>query len=656
MASITTGTNIDVNTLVTQLMQLENQPLKLMQTQQKSYQTQITAYGKLQSAISALSTATTALQSTGTFAQSTATAGDTSILSASAASGTAAGIHSIEVQTLAQTQKLASGRFDSADSAVGTGTLSFTFGSTTAGVFAANPAKNSFTVTIDSSNNTLAGLRDAINKAAGGVAATIVNDGTGYRLALAPTESGKNNGLKITSVDDDGNALDAAGLSKFAFDPAGSAGAGKNLAENTIPVDAALLIDGIAVTSSSNTVSGALPGLTLNLTKTNVGAPTSLTVTQNTEAVKTALNAFVTAYNSFNTQVKSLTYYDAANKKGGDLQGDATARSMINQVRHTLTSPVSGLGGGLSGLSQVGVNLGTDGTLSLDSGKLEKALANPAFNVGALFATTGTATDSHVSFQSSLNSTPTGNYAIAITQPATRGSLTGNAAAALTVAAGVNDALSLTVNGQAVSVILSAGTYASADALAAEIQSKLNGSAALTQSGVSVNVGQSGGVLAINTSTFGASSSIAALGGSAAALFGGAPVASAGQDVAGTINGAAATGAGQTLISSDGLRLRINATGAGSLGSLSLTNGYGVQLGNLISGLLDTTGPLATRTTGLNASIKRNSAQQDSFTARMTTLEANYRRQFSALDAALSQMNTTSSFLTQQLASISSSS
>ena len=79
-----------------------------------------------------------------------------------------------------------------------------------------------------------------------------------------------------------------------------------------------------------------------------------------------------------------------------------------------------------------------------------------------------------------------------------------------------------------------------------------------------------------------------------------------------------------------------------------------MQLGNLISGLLDTTGPLATRTTGLNASIKRNTTQQDNFTARMTTLEANYRRQFSALDAALSQMNTTSSFLTQQLASISS--
>lgn len=656
MTAITTGTNIDVNTLVTQLMSVERQPLTAMQTQQTSYQAKITAYGKLQSSIAALSSATTALQSADTFTQTTATAGDPGVLSATGSSSAAPGTHSIEVTALAQTQKLASGRYASADSAIGTGTLSFSFGSTTAGVFSANPAKNSFAVTIDSSNNTLTGLRNAINKAGAGVTATIVNDGTGYRLALAPADSGKSNGLKITAADDDGNALDASGLSAFAFDPAGTAGAGKNLAENTAPADAALLIDGIAITSSSNTISSALPGLTLNLAKTNTGAPTSLTVSQNTGAIKTALQAFITAYNSFNSQVKSLTYYDASTKKGGDLQGDATARSVINQVKNTLTAPVSGLGGGLSGLSQVGISLATDGTLSLDSGKLEKALANPAFDVGALFATTGTATDSHVSFQSSLNSTPTGNYAIAITQPATRGSLTGNAGAALTISAGVNDALSLTVNGQAVSVLLTAGTYANADALAAEIGTRLNGSAALVQNGLGVTVSQSGGVLAISTTSFGATSSIGGLGGSAAGLFGGAPTGSAGQDVAGTINGAAATGSGQTLVSSDGLRVRINATSAGSLGSLTLTNGYAVQLGNLISSLTDTTGPLATRTGGLNSSIKRNAAQQDSFNARMSIIEANYRRQFSALDAALSAMHTTSSFLTQQLASLSSSS
>jgi flagellar hook-associated protein 2 len=127
--------------------------------------------------------------------------------------------------------------------------------------------------------------------------------------------------------------------------------------------------------------------------------------------------------------------------------------------------------------------------------------------------------------------------------------------------------------------------------------------------------------------------------------------------VVGTVNGLAATGSGQSLTSTDGVRLRISATSAGSLGTVTVSNGYAAQLSNLIDTLTNAdTGAIASRTTGLNSSIKRIDDQITSFEERMTTLEANYRRQFSSLDAALSQMNTTSSFLTKQLASLSSSS
>lgn len=656
MAAITTGTNIDVNTLVTQLMQVERTPLSAMQTQQKSFQTKITAYGALQSSLSNLGSAVSTLANSNTFLKNSATASDTAVLSATAGTTAAAGVHSIEVQKLAQTQQLASARYTTADAPVGTGTLTFSFGSTTGGVFNQNPAKNSFTVTIDSSNNTLSGLRDAINKSDSGVRATIINDGSGFRLALKPTDSGTVNSLKITANDDDGNSLDAAGLSQLAFDPLATAGAGKNLTENVAAQDALLVIDGITVTKASNTISDAVPGLTLNLTKTNTGSPTTLTVASDTASVKTALTSFITAYNSFASKVKDLTYYDAANKKAGDLQGDATARSVIGQVKSTLNSTIPGLSGGLSMLSQVGISLQADGTLAMDSSKFEKAMANPQFDVGSLFAAKGTATDSRVSFQDSLPTTKPGAYAVDITQPATRGTLTGSAAAALTITAGVNDTLSLNVNGQTANVTLGAGTYASADALAAEIQSKLNGSSAFVQGGNSVTVSQNGGVLAIVSSMYGINSSVGALSGNASSLFGGAPTSSAGTDVAGTINGVTATGSGQSLTSTDGLRLRITAASAGSMGTVNLTNGYATQLSSLISSLTAAdTGAIASRTTGLTSSIKRLTTQQESFENRMTLVEANYRRQFSALDAALTQMNSTSSFLTQQLAALTSS-
>jgi len=216
--------------------------------------------------------------------------------------------------------------------------------------------------------------------------------------------------------------------------------------------------------------------------------------------------------------------------------------------------------------------------------------------------------------------------------------------------------LSLTVDGQATTVTLAPGTYATADALAAQIQSAVNSSSVISTAGVGITVSQSGGVLSLNSNTYGANSSVGGLGGNAAALFGGAPTTTTGQNVAGTVNGVAATGNGQTLIdSTTGLRMQVTATTAGSYGSLNLTLGYGSTLGNLISTITDpTTGSIAARNNGLNSSIQALTLEEANFNERMTKTEAAYRAQFSQLDAALSAMKSTSSFLTQQLASITS--
>ena len=652
MVSAVSGTNIDVNTLVSQLMQAERAPLAAIQKAQNGFQAKISAYGKMQSALSSLGDAARKLDLPATFRASSARVSDATVLGASASAGATAGSYSIEVQALALSQKLSSAAFAAADSVIGTGTLKIQPGTYASGpnTFTANPDKATLDITIDASNNTLAGVRDAINNAAGDVRASIINDGTGFRLALTSIQGGTASSLKITSVDGDGTDTNGSGLSQLAYNPSAAIGSGKNLTQNQAAQDALLYIDGVRVLKSSNTVSDAIDGLTLNLTKINTGSTVSVTVAADADAMKSALDGFVKAYNAFNTTSRQLTFYDAGNRTAGALQGDATARAMQASVRGILSSVAGGLSGGLTRLSQIGLALQSDGALAFDSAKFQKAVDSNSADLAALFTTTGKASDTRVRFITASASVAVGSYAVNVTQAASQGRLAGDGAAGLSISAGINDSLNLNVDGQAASLTLGAGTYASADALAAEIQSRINGDSGLAALGIRTTVSQSGGVLSVTSAAFGAASAVTTPTGSGAAnLFGIAPSASAGTDVAGTINGVAASGGGQGLTSIEGLRLKVAAQASGALGSVAVSRGYGALLSAAVATLTDSGGPLNTRTEGLNASIKRNNAQQVSFNARMATLEANYRRQFSALDTMLGSMGTTSSFLTQQL-------
>lgn len=658
MVTATSGTSIDVNALVSQLMAAERAPLAAIQQAATAYQAKISAYGQLRSGVAGLGDALTALDNGSVFRAATASVSDPTVATASAASGTAPGTYNVEVQTLAQAQKLASAAFGATDTAIGSGTLSIQLGTWNAGTstFTANAAKPAFSITIDAANNSLAGVRDAINAANGGVRASIVNDGTGFRLALSSVDGGTVNSLRIGVVDSDGTNTDTSGLSQFAYDPAATAGAGKNLTQNVAAQDAVMVIDGVRVVKSSNIVTDAIDGVTLNLAKTNPGGSVAVTVAPDAAAMKTALEAFVKAYNGLNSTVRNLTFYDASSKRGGALQGDAATRAVTSQLRSLLTGSIAGLSGDLTRLPQLGLALQADGALALDGAKFQAAVTTNPGALSRLFSRAGQATDNRVIYQGATATTATGTFAVAISQPATRGSLAGSSAAGLTITAGANDTLSLNINGVAASVTLAAGTYASAAELAAELQSRINGNAALKAGGIQATVSESGGVLSVVSNDFGSGSSVTGPGGNAAAgLFGGTPAATAGQNVAGTINGVAATGQGQSLLSADGLRLRVTATSAGALGNLTFTRGYGSLLKDAVNKLIDTTGPIAARTDGLAASVKRNTKQQDDFNTRMATLEVAYRRQFSALDSMLTSMSQTSSYLSQQLAALARS-
>ncbi len=656
------GSGLDVTGIVGQLMAAERQPLNALTRQELAYTQKLSAFGQVRSVLAGFQSALNDLSSGSKFQALSATSSDTQVLSASASGKAIPASYQIEVTQLAQQQKLASTGYATTDDVIGSGTLTIQFGTYDSGLntFTANANKATKSISIDPANNTLAGVRDTINAANAGVTATIVNDGstTGNKLVLTSTDSGAANSLKISVTDDDGNHFNSSGLSALAYDPTAVAGSGKNLNQVAAAQDAQLKIDGITVNQSTNTVNNAIDGVTLNLARTNVGAKLTLTVSRDTKAITDAVQTFVNSYNGASGTLKKLTAFNGVGAQNGVLLGDGTARAIQVQMRSLLNTSVDS-GGALTTLSQIGVSFTSDGMLALDSAKLNTAIDTNFDGIAALFSKAGKTTDNLVSYSASTSKTVPGTYAVNVSQLGTRGTTQGSQAATLTVTAGVNDQLDLTIDGTAISVTLAAATYASASALAAEIQSKINGE---TGTAGSVQVTQSGGVLSIASTRYGSASQAMVTGGNGmASLLGASPATTAGVDVAGTINGATASGNGQMLTgaagnASEGLALLIAGGALGTRGNVTFSQGYAFQLGQYLDNMLGDDGLLKSRTDGLDSSVKRLDQRQAQLEARLTQIEKRYRAQFTALDAMLSSMNNTSTFLTQQLASLPGSS
>ena len=669
------GSGLDVNGIVSQLMQLERQPLTALGKKEAGLQAKLSAYGSLKGALSAFQGTMRGLASLTRFQALKTSVADSTILSASAATGAVPGGHSVEVKQLAQAHTLNSKVFTNTTDTVGTGTLTVQYG-TYSGSFTANADKASQTVTIGSGQSTLGGIRDAINAANIGVTATILNDGTGNRLVLVSKDTGAANSLKITvSNDGDSDNVNDAGLSQLAYDPAGSLGNGKNLSQSVAAQNATLKVNGIDnISKASNTVTDAIQGVTLMLLKLSASnTPTTVTVTRDTDSVKTAVKDFADAYNYVQKNLAGLTAYDAASKKGAILQGDASALSMLSQVRAKLNASVTGLSGAYTLLSQIGVSFQKDGTLAVDSTKLQTALDTNFDAIAGLFANQGKPSDGLVSYAGATGNTKPGTYSLSVTQLATQGYLNGATTASLNddtspgtfnsafVINADNDALSVTINGKASGVVtLAQGSYTTAAALTAEIQSKINGDSVLKAAGVSVIVSfdTANNRLVLSSANYGSDSTVAVTSEdptTATTLGFSIATGTTGVNVAGTLNGAIGTGTGQYLTGAtgadaEGLRLLVAGGATGSRGTVNYSQGYAYQLDKLVDQLLGDSGPIASRTKGINASITDIGNRRSTLEQRLLDTEKRYRAQFTALDGVISRLRTTNDFLTRQLA------
>lgn len=376
MASITSlgiGSGVDINSIVTQLVALESRPLAQMRSQASSLQTQVSSYGQLTSLFGALQSAANKLTDAGLWTRSQASSADESRVRASAGANAATGTYSVSTTRLASSQTVvAASALPSSSELVGSGVLTLEIGSWDQPPmnFVPQVGRDPVSITIGA-DDTLATLRDKINAAGAGVTASVVNDASGARLALTSAATGENNGFRLSVADDDGAAIDdGIGLSRFAFDPAAGSN-GMDLKAQGL--NALASINGIEVSSASNTLDGVIEGLSLTLRGT--GGPTDVTVSQDLDAVKTAITDFAKAYSDLTRTISDQTRYDAGSQVSGPLQGDSAATGLQRQLRSLL-----GAGSEASALfprmADVGLVLQRDGTLQIDEGKLNSALGN----------------------------------------------------------------------------------------------------------------------------------------------------------------------------------------------------------------------------------------------------------------------------------------
>jgi len=354
MASISSpgiGSGLDISGIVSKLMQVEAQPLTALQSKEASYQAKLSAFGSLKGALSSLQTAAQTLKNASTYTAKSASTADATVATATAGSTATAGTYDIAITTLAKAHSIRTDTNFAADATFGAGTLSIQIGTGTAQ-----------TVTIES-GKTLAQIATAINDAKVGVSASVVDTGT---LVLTSGTAGPDGAITLS-------------------DPDGLLGATSTL---QAAVPAVFSVNRIEMTRSTNTLTDAISGITLNLLKE--GGTTRLTVANNTGTITSAVNAFVKAYNDAVGGIKQMTAYDAANKKASVLTGDSTARSIQSQLSSLVSTSISGIAGGISRLSDIGITVQKDGTLAVDSSKLSAAVADPDNDVAAFFTQTTT--------------------------------------------------------------------------------------------------------------------------------------------------------------------------------------------------------------------------------------------------------------------------
>ena len=406
ISSLGIGSGLDLQNIVTALVNADIQPQQTILTKKlNAANSQLSAYGQVKSALSGLQTSLTNLSSMSKIYQMKTSISQSGYFTATASPQAAAGTYQVQVQQLAQKQSLATDYIaDTSD--LGTGTINISIGSygNNQTTFTATSTKS---IVIGSSNNSITGVRDAINSSNSGVTASIVQDGLGQRLTITSNQTGASNAVQITTT---GGSLDA-----LKYDPTDT-NTPDGLTQTEAAQDSKVKINGLLLTQNTNQLNNAITGVAINLQQALPGQNLTLTVSNDTDNASSLLSDFVTQYNNTVDKLNSLVKYDASTNKAAPLQGNLQIQNLQMFLTSTITGTVISSNANIQSIGDLGINLDGKGHLQIDQTTLNNALSNNYSEVGSIFAKTGKASDSNIQVTNVPASIKAGQYSVSISE------------------------------------------------------------------------------------------------------------------------------------------------------------------------------------------------------------------------------------------------
>lgn len=696
--SLGAGSGIDTKSLVSQLVEVERAPIQnRLDSKEEKLDAQISAYGTLKSSLSELKSALTPLANNDTFNARSVSFPDSDVITPNSVDpGAQTGSYQIEVLDVARAQSLASSSHADKDTAIGaSGTMTISFGTwgyvadnthvpndpdtnQDPDSFVANDARAALNLTVTATDS-LQDIADAINAEDADVQASVLLvDGQYQLLMTAP--SGASNAMEITTVAD---GSDNGSLVNFEFNATNHS----TMVETQQATDAELKINGLTVKRDSNDVDDVIQGLSFTLNKASVGESLTFSVAEDSAVAKQAVRDFVEAYNLFYETSQNLTGYtedEENNTVRGDLAGDGSAKAIINQIRSVISDTVPGVDDAFTALTNIGIRTELDGSLSIDDDDFTAAFKDNFGLIESLFAvdTSASSDTVSVSLGSYASNTVPGDYAVVITQDPVKGAIESNAINGAiaspvftfdsgtdlftggldTAAVGADYRFTVDVDGTTSNEITLTGNYASAEALRADLQSKINGDTELkgVNAAVDVTYDAANDKFLFTSQQYGSSSSVSFTGTSndmkALGLDDSGLTVTSGRDVAGSIGGKAGFGSGNVLlpeIDSDpyGLNFTIleGATAAtvaagGSL-SINFSRGFAGELSLLADNFLATRGTIKAREDSINTQLEGIKDDRVDLDRKMEKLELRLYSQYLAMERIVSSFQSTGSQL-----------
>jgi flagellar hook-associated protein 2 len=732
------SSGLDIESIVTRLMQLESTNLNRISAQQLALQNRQGIYGDIRTKLVSFNSALSGIGSSTAFSSVAGTSSDEDVATITTDSSAQAGTYDLSVFKLAQAHKVSS-----TAQANSTDALGFT------GEFMVNGKA----VTV-AATDTLAGIATKINSTGSGVTASIINGGDGGAyLTMTSSQSGKKAAIQLSQTS--GTALSSLGFltgsatAREAVDSdtvrsyglknatdtlqtlTGSTKSGSfQIGASTISVDfsvdnlqsvadkinasgsgatatvvsvtengkatskleisgggipgsftdtdgvlesvgvlqkgyasqilgaqdAEYELDGFPLTSATNTITGVVTGATIKLLKADAvdGADTTFSFTQDTKGIKDKLKSLATAYNSVMGYIDDNSTFDTETFKSGVLFGD----SLASQVEGDLSGAIFGAvgTGTFRSLADVGFTVDSEGVLSFDESKFDTAYAKDAASVKGVLTTTGSTTGTGLSYVTSSSKSKAGTYTVDISQAATKSLLIGGIAPVSPNAGGEV----LTFSGQLVG---SSNIQLSIDAGSSlsDVIGKINSDSRLK--GL-VTASDDGGKLKIEANRYGSAGAFMVVSNLAAGTdntgigTGSSSAYTSGLDIVGTINGEAATGSGQFLMGSsgnlntDGLQIMYTGSTTGGIGTVTVTPGMSSILASRVSAFTDTvTGLVTAADKGLADQIADMTSSMERISAQLTLREQTLRAKFTAMESAISRMQSQQNSLSAMLGS-----